>query len=55
MGTQSYLLAGQPSELERLHLQSKVWEIAPLARGPEQVAIFYNLVKAGGWLVLEVR
>jgi ubiquinone/menaquinone biosynthesis C-methylase UbiE len=26
MSTDSYLLAGQPSELERLQLQSKVWE-----------------------------
>ncbi|MGH2687842.1 MAG: methyltransferase domain-containing protein [Actinomycetota bacterium] len=26
MSTQSYLLAGQPSELERLQLQAKVWE-----------------------------
>ena len=28
LGTMSYLLAGQPSELERLQLQSRVWESA---------------------------
>src|SRR5215217_2011683 len=51
----SYLLAGQPSELERLQLQSRVWE--PAARavlGELPSGIGYHALEVGcgvmGWL-----
>lgn len=40
----------EPQSFDLVHAR---FMIAPLARGPEQVAIFRRLVKPGGWLVLE--
>lgn len=54
-GTGSYLLAGQPTELERLQLQSKVWEPAGralLAQLPGGIGLRVLDVGCGvmGWL-----
>lgn len=54
-GTGSYLLAGQPTELERLQLQSRVWEPAGrelLARLPRGTGLTALDVGCGamGWL-----
>ena len=54
-GTGSYLLASQPTELERLQLQSKVWEPAGralLAQLPGGIGLRVLDVGCGvmGWL-----
>ena len=54
-GASSYLLAGQQSELERLQLQSRVWEpagrtlLARIPRGPTPAAVDVGC-GAMGWL-----
>ena len=40
----------EPRSFDLVHAR---YQIAPLGRGPEQVAAFRRLVRAGGWLVLE--
>lgn len=40
----------EPHSFDLVHAR---YVIAPLGRGPEQVAAFRRLVKPGGWLVLE--
>jgi SAM-dependent methyltransferase len=40
----------EPRSFDLVHAR---FQIAPLGRGPEQVAAYRRLVRAGGWLVLE--